>query len=123
MGTKAAARYTRTVGAGETITIELRLSSVRDGHLLEAPFAGADAVFEQRKEEADEFYAAVLPPGLSQDARLVARQAFAGMLWSKQFYHYVVSDWLEGDPAQPSPPPERRHGRNHQWTTPVSPAT
>ena len=71
---------------------------------------------QQRKEEADEFYAVVLPPGLSPDARLVARQAFAGMLWSKQFYHYVVSDWLEGDPAQPSPPPERRHGRNHQWT-------
>ena len=73
-------------------------------------------MFQQRKEEADEFYAAVLPPGLSPDAQLVARQAFAGMLWSKQYYHYVVTDWLEGDPAQPSPPPERRQGRNHEWT-------
>ncbi|HEY6509565.1 MAG TPA: hypothetical protein VIY56_16200 [Vicinamibacterales bacterium] len=115
-GTKAAARHARTVGAGETVTIELRLASVSGGSLLDAPFAGFDAVFQQRKEEADEFYAAVLPPGLSPDARLVARQALAGMLWSKQFYHYVVSDWLEGDPAQPSPPPERRQGRNHQWT-------
>jgi hypothetical protein len=115
-GTKAAARYARTVGAGETITLELHLASVRDGHLLEAPFAGSDAVFEKRREEADEFYAAVLPPRLSSDARLVARQVFAGMLWSKQYYHYVVDDWLEGDPKQPPPPPGRRHGRNRDWT-------
>jgi hypothetical protein len=112
-GTKVAARYARTVGAGETITLELRLASVRDGHLLEAPFAGFDAVFEKRKEEADEFYAAVLPPRLSSDARLVARQAFAGMLWSKQFYHYVVSDWLEG--TRNSRP--RRPGAGRDATT------
>ena len=53
---------------------------------------------------------------LSADAKLVARQAFAGMLWSKQYYHYVVTDWLEGDPAQPAPPPQRLEGRNHEWT-------
>ena len=115
-GTKAAARYARTVGAGETITLELRLACAARRASLEAPFAGFDAVFEKRREEADEFYAAVLPPRLSSDARLVARQAFAGMLWSKQYYHYVVSDWLEGDPKQPPPPPGRRHGRNHDWT-------
>ena len=102
-GTKAAARYARTVGAGETITLELRLACVRDGHLLEAPFAGFDAVFEKRKEEADEFYAAVLPPRLSSDARLVARQAFAGMLWSKQFYHYVVRRLVGGGPDAAGP--------------------
>ncbi|MFN7986652.1 MAG: glucosidase [Thermoanaerobaculia bacterium] len=115
-GTKAAARYSRTVAAGETITLELRLASLQGGKLLDAPFADSDALFTQRREEADEFYGVVLPPKLSPDARMVARQAFAGMLWSKQFFHYVVRDWLEGDPGQPSPPPGRRHGRNHAWT-------
>ncbi len=115
-GTKAAARYARTVGAGETVTLELRLASLPDGKPIEAPFAGFDALFTERKSEADEFYDVVLPPKLSEDARRVARQAFAGMLWSKQFFHYVVDDWLEGDPALPSPPPQRLGGRNHQWT-------
>ena len=68
------------------------------------------------KEEADEFYDVVIPKELSADARLVARQAFAGMLWSKQYYHYVVEDWLEGDPSQPQPPTQRWQGRNHDWT-------
>ena len=58
----------------------------------------------------------MIPKELSEDERLVARQAFAGMLWSKQFYHYVVTDWLEGDPTQPKPPPQRWQGRNHDWT-------
>jgi hypothetical protein len=119
-GTKAAARYTRLVGAGETVTLELRLAAVREGQLLDPPFAGFDAAFAQRRQEADEFYAVVLPPRLSDDARLVARQAFAGMLWSKQFYHYGVGEWLEGDPALPAPPRGRLHGRNHEWTHVVS---
>ena len=97
-GTKAAARYMRTIGAGETVTLDLRLASMLDKHPLEAPFADFDALLQQRQEEADEFYSVVLPPTLSADAKLVARQAFAGMLWSKQYYHYVVTDWLEGDP-------------------------
>ena len=66
--------------------------------------------------EADEFYATVIPPDLSDDARNVMRQAFAGMLWSKQFYHYVVSEWLEGDPAVPPPPDERQRRPQHEWT-------
>ena len=115
-GTKAAARYIRTVGAGETITLDLRLAAMLDKHPLDAPFADFDALLSQRQEEADEFYSVVLPPQLSADAKLVARQAFAGMLWSKQYYHYVVTDWLEGDPAQPAPPPQRWEGRNHEWT-------
>ena len=115
-GTKAAACYTRMVKAGETITLDLRLASVVDEHPLETPFAGFDLLLVQRKEEADEFYSVVLPEHLSADAKLVARQAFAGMLWSKQHYHYVVTDWLEGDPAQPAPPPQRRNGRNQEWT-------
>ena len=75
-----------------------------------------DKIFALRQHEADEFYATVIPQDLSPDAQNVMRQGFAGMLWSKQFYHYVVRDWLKGDPGNPPPPPERRHGRNHEWT-------
>ena len=71
-------------------------------------------VFLDRIEEADDFYG-FAPASLSDDARSVQRQAFAGLLWSKQFYHYVVEQWLKGDPAQPPPPPERLWGRNHNW--------
>jgi hypothetical protein len=74
-----------------------------------------DAIFERRKEQADEFYEELQPKGLDEDMRRVQRQALAGMLWSKQFYHYDVDQWLEGDPGQPTPPPERKHGRNHEW--------
>jgi hypothetical protein len=115
-GTKAAARYSRSIKAGDTITLNLRLAASASGEPLKSPFAGLDALFDRRKEEADEFYDVVLPPKLSTDAKLVARQAFAGMLWSKQYYHYVVTDWLDGDPGMPSPPPERRDGRNSSWT-------
>ena len=115
-GTKAAALYLRNVDAGETVTIDLRLASVRDGHSLKAPFADFASLVTQRRKEADEFYDVVLPAKLSADAKMVARQGFAGMLWSKQYYHYVVSDWLEGDPVGPPPPPERFTGRNHDWT-------
>jgi hypothetical protein len=79
-------------------------------------FAAFDKTFSLRKDEADEFYATVIPQDLSADAQNVMRQGFAGMLWSKQFYHYVVKDWLQGDPGTPSPPQERQSGRNHQWT-------
>jgi hypothetical protein len=82
----------------------------------ENPFADFDEIFEQRKNEADEFYAEIIPQNLSNDAKNVQRQAFAGMLWSKQFYHYVVKDWLEGDSNQPAPPAERKKGRNSDWT-------
>src|SRR5262249_46038397 len=115
-GTKAAARYSRTIEAGQTITLNLRLAALIDDHPLESPFADFDARIAQRQEEADEFYNVVVPPNLSADAKLIARQAFAGMLWTKQYYHYVVTDWLEGDPSEPAPPRERRKGRNHDWT-------
>ena len=115
-GTKAAARYTRTIDAGKTLVLQLRLAAATDEHLLEDPFADYDASFTNCKEEADEFYDVVLLKELSPDEKLVARQAFAGMLWSKQYYHYVVTDWLNGDPAQPPPPPQRWSGRNHEWT-------
>ncbi len=115
IGTKAAARYHRTVAAGETIQIRLRLAAVIDQHILEDPFADFEASLKQRKEEADEFYNAVLTPSMGDEARMIARQAFAGMLWSKQYYHYVVTDWLHGDPSEPTPPAERLEGRNHDW--------
>ncbi len=78
--------------------------------------AGFDGLFELRKTEADEFYASRIPQHLSEDAKNVMRQAYGGMLWSNQFYHYDVKTWLEGDPAGPPPPKERLHGRNKDWT-------
>jgi hypothetical protein len=115
-GTKAAARFHRTIKPGETITLDLRLAAVRDGQPLKKPFADFETVLKQRRDEADEFYGVVLPDRLSADEKLVARQAFAGMLWSKQYYHYVVGDWLDGDPGQPTPPAQRCHSRNRDWS-------
>jgi hypothetical protein len=109
-GTKAALRYRLEVGAGETATIELRLS---EGGGLGDDFA---EVMRGREAEADEFYAALTPAGASPDEALVLRQALAGMLWSKQFYHYDIRRWLAGDPAGPPPPESRLGGRNHDWT-------
>jgi hypothetical protein len=129
-GTKAAAHYRLTVGAGATATIRLRLLRTKDqrpqikdegenGHLVTGPsssvFRDFDAIFAQRIADADDFYAALQPTTLTDDEKLVQRQAFAGMLWSKQFYYYDVEEWLKGDPAQPPPPPERQNGRNSQW--------
>ncbi|MGH9900403.1 MAG: MGH1-like glycoside hydrolase domain-containing protein [Pyrinomonadaceae bacterium] len=115
-GTKAVAHYALTVAPGETATVRLRFTH-------QSPSAGARGVFgdefarvfDARRREADEFYATVTPEELSADARNVMRQSFAGLLWSKQFYHYVVKDWIEGDPSQPAPPAERRRGRNREW--------
>jgi hypothetical protein len=78
--------------------------------------AGFDNVFALRQKEADEFYASRVTSEVSGDAKNVMRQAFGGLLWSKQFYHYDVRTWLEGDPAGPPPPPERLKGRNKEWT-------
>jgi hypothetical protein len=112
-GTKVAAHYDLKVGAGETVITRLRLTDAD----ISAPqaFQGFDAVFAQRLAEADEFYATVIPDNLSSDAQNVMRQGFAGMLWSKQFYHYVVKQWLAGDPDNPAPPAGRDQGRNHEW--------
>ena len=113
-GTKAAARYSATLAAGERVTFRLRLNDV--GPATGQPFSAFDAAVDLRRREADEYYAEVLPSTLTEDAKRVARQALAGLLWSKQYYHYVVKDWLEGDAGQPAPPSERSRGRNHQWT-------
>src|SRR5262249_3080137 len=75
----------------------------------------ADELFAQRIREADEFYAELQQAIADPDARSVQRQAFAGMIWSKQFYYYDVTDWLKGDQGVPPPPVERKNGRNHDW--------
>jgi hypothetical protein len=77
---------------------------------------GFDAVFATRQNEADEFFASRIPKELSGDAKLIMRQSLSGMLWCKQFYHYDVHTWLDGDPAGPPPPKERLRGRNKDWT-------
>ncbi|MDZ7959752.1 MAG: glucosidase [Aulosira sp. DedQUE10] len=112
-GTKAAANYLLTVGAGETQTIKLRLSDVPN--LFEPFNSEFDTIFLSRQQEADEFYQRITPFPISADMRNVQRQAFAGMLWSKQFYHYILEDWLKGDRNAPPPPPQRQEGRNHEW--------
>ncbi|HLX26714.1 MAG TPA: hypothetical protein VKR05_06950 [Candidatus Cybelea sp.] len=110
-GTKAAARYALEMAPGETQVVRLRLSNT----ILTEPFDGFEKVFNDRIAETDEFYREISPFPISDDERLVQRQAFAGLLWSKQFYNYVVHDWLDGDPLQPPPPPQRLHGRNSEW--------
>jgi hypothetical protein len=109
-GTKAAFRYHLEVPPGETATVELRLG--------EQPGLGSDfdEVMAARRAEADEFYAELTPAGATADEALVLRQALAGMLWGKQFFHYDVLRWLEGDSTGPRPPDERWHGRNREWT-------
>jgi len=116
VGTKAAARYRASVPAGGQIALRLRLTDA-DPERAEAAFGlDFEEIFSRRLREADEFYDRVIPRTLSADGRLVMRQALAGMLWSRQFYHYDVKRWLAGDPTQPPPPPERRRGRNREWT-------
>ncbi|MEO7506428.1 MAG: glucosidase, partial [Pyrinomonadaceae bacterium] len=114
LGTKAAANYARTIAPGETAVIRLRLTD-RDLKTTANAFIDFDRIFADRLREADEFYRDVIPAHLSEDARLVMRQSLGGLLWSKQFYHYVVEEWLEGDPANPAPPAARKQGRNREW--------
>jgi hypothetical protein len=112
-GTKAAAHYRLTIPAAGTATVRLRLTpSPEPARALGREF---DGLFTRRIREADEFYSTVIPASLSADARRVMRQACAGLLWSKQFFHYDVRRWLEGDPAGPPPPASRRDGRNREW--------
>jgi hypothetical protein len=115
-GTKAAAVYHPNVAAGGSVSVRLRLKKAEKVQgRREAVFGSFDEIFAQRQSEANEFYANLQPPPLSEDERNVQRQAFAGMLWTKQFYHYNVEKWLNGDPSQPAPPAERKKGRNYEW--------
>jgi hypothetical protein len=114
VGTKAAAYYALDMPAGSAMKIRLRLSSADSA--TPTPFSPDFAkTFTRRIAEADAFYAQHIPATLPAAAQGVARQAYAGLLWSKQFYYYVVKDWLSGDPDQPKPPKGRRRGRNADW--------
>jgi hypothetical protein len=111
-GTKAAVHYVLNVGAQGSTRVRLRLTS---GSLAD-PFGRFDNLLTQRQNEANSFYADLQAGIVDEDARAVQRQAFAGMIWSKQFFYYDVPEWLKGDPVQPAPSPHRRHGRNSEWS-------
>ena len=112
-GTKVAAHYRATLEAGEARSFYLRLTKTPEGVAL----ASIDALIEQRRQEADQFYARLARMPLSEDQQNIQRQGFAGLIWSKQFYYYNVEEWLAGDPGQPSPPDGRDGpwGRNVAW--------
>ncbi|MBN3759571.1 glucosidase [Burkholderia sp. Ac-20365] len=111
-GTRAAAHVVLQLGPHEQSELYLRWrpESVAEFAPLDMP-----ALFARRQAEADEFYAALQHDITDADARLVQRQALAGMLWSKQYYQFDVTRWHDGDPGQPTPPKVRRHGRNADW--------
>jgi hypothetical protein len=112
-GTKAALRYHLTVPPGGRVELRLRMAPPANA----APDLGAGfaTIMAGRQAEADDFYASLTPADASEDEAAVMRQAFAGMLWSKQFFHYDIERWLDGDPGQPAPPPSRQQGRNSGW--------
>ena len=110
-GSKAAAHFRRVLQPGETWDVWTRFSPTP----VDKPFADAPQLMTLRQREADEFYNSVHKPTLSADERLVQRQAMAGLLWSKQFYHYSVPLWLEGDPTGATVSPHRSRGRNSSW--------
>ncbi|GAB3966709.1 glucosidase [Spirosoma terrae] len=110
-GTKTSAHYSLTIQSGASATIRLRLEPSGQQN----SFDDFERILTQRKVEADEFYEYVQPFQATNDEKLVQRQAFAGMLWSKQYYYYDVARWLTGDPNSPPPPVERLKGRNHSW--------
>ena len=111
-GTKAAGHYPLEIEGGKTSVIQLCLTNQEGKDLFGKSF---DALFTKRKKEADAFYQRVTPFDLSDDMRNVQRQAFAGLLWNKQFYHYPVVKWLNGDTDEPKPPESRKKGRNCHW--------
>jgi len=115
IGTKAAPHYIVTVAAEGEATIRLRLRAHEDAAMAEPFGAEFDETFTARIAEADAFYAARIPESLHTEERRVARQAYAGLLWSKQFYYYDVKEWVSGDPGQPTPPAARQRGRNAEW--------
>jgi hypothetical protein len=119
-GTKCAFWYQVTVPAGQTVELRVRLRLTArkavSGGTAAAPFGTQfDRVMAERRAEADEFYDELTPRDATADEAMVMRQAFAGMLWSKQLFYYDVKRWLDGDPTQPTPPPERLTGRNSHW--------
>jgi hypothetical protein len=115
-GTKCAFWYRLEVPPGGTVELRLRLRPRQPGRRAATAFGrNFEQVIATRRQEADEFYAELTPETASADEALVMRQAFGGLLWSKQLYYYDVARWLDGDPAQPAPPEARQSGRNSRW--------
>lgn len=112
IGTKASARYERMVPPGKSVEIRLRFSD--NTHLPDA-FGDFDAVFADRITEAEEFYGELQKNVEDPELRMIQRQAYAGMLWNKQFYYYNVNEWLKGDPKMPIPFQGRAYARNEGW--------
>ena len=110
-GTKVGAVHQRVIPAGGSTQVRLRLRRSE----ADDAFSDFDQIFAQRKAEAGRFYAVLQQDIDDADRRAVQRQAFAGMIWTKQFYYYDVYQWLEGDEGQPAPPPSRQRGRNIDW--------
>src|SRR6202000_3403684 len=110
VGTKVAVNYDIKVAAKQSVTLRLRLS--QDARIT---FKDFDKIFKARQAEADEFYNSLQQRSKEADHAMIQRQAFAGMLWTKQFYHYDIHKWLNGDPNDPKPPVERLNGRNNKW--------
>jgi len=110
-GSKMAAHAKTTLAAGASMTVTWRFAQAA----LELPFDDVERLLNARRSECEEFFNALARPELTADQRLVQRQALAGLLWSKQYYHYAVRRWLQGDPTQPAPPRSRWHGRNSEW--------
>ena len=144
IGTKAAAHYQFTIAPNEMRTIRLRLRKIDNhptpgasvgslsqihssaptgasrpslptGEKVRATFSDFDEIFVTRKAEADEFYNSIAPANLTSEHKAIQRQALSGLLWTKQFYYYIIREWLAGDPANPPPPASRLHGRNSEW--------
>ncbi|CAG8982339.1 hypothetical protein HYALB_00005341, partial [Hymenoscyphus albidus] len=115
-GTKSAAWYTFNEGGGvapgECAVVRFRLSKKYEEYMDEELF---DDIIDKRREEADEFFYRISPLPMAEDLRNIQRQAFAGMMWTKQYYHFIWDQWANGDPAQPPPPPERKAVRNSNW--------
>ncbi|MEA3210666.1 MAG: hypothetical protein QOE70_3723 [Chthoniobacter sp.] len=112
-GTKAAAHYQLNLPAGGEVTLRLRLSV--EGEPLVFDRATFEQVFASRRAEADDFFADRCASHITADQRMVIRQAYAGLLWTKQFYHYVIKQWRRGDPAVPPPPVGHKESRNADW--------
>jgi hypothetical protein len=114
-GTKCAAWYVLDVPAGASRSLRLRLTPEAEAGAGARPFDDHDAIFARRLSDADHYHRAVRDSPMTDEERRVVRQADAGLVWSRQFYHYIVEHWLEGDPGQPPPPEQRRRGRNRAW--------
>ncbi|MEP2687836.1 MGH1-like glycoside hydrolase domain-containing protein [Maribacter dokdonensis] len=111
-GTKFAPLYQEIIGGGESKTFQLRLTE----ETLDTPFSDFDAIFKARQEECAQFYEEIAPKA-TNDRKAILKQAFAGLLWTKQYYNYEVEKWLEGDYKTTPPPEQRKNGRNSNWKT------